>query len=154
MQITDLKCWAWNSSYQSHYQIQFYHWVLKDLNKKKILKGQEKSFLWSLRVVCLCKQKQCSCLLAKYFSYWFNTSLLFCLLRTCMGVSFSTQESFLLDDFQILRSFHLCPQFPSVCFFWFCYVMLFRDCWILEAVFQLCLMFLNTHTHSFKEKWM
>lgn len=113
---------------------------------------RRKGFLWSLRVVCFCKEKRCSCLLAKYFSYWSNTSLLFCLLRTQMGTSVSGQETFFLDCFQRLGSFHLCSQLPSVCFFWFCYLMLSKGCWIIEAVYHLCLMFLNTHIHSFKEK--
>lgn len=67
-------------------------------------------------------------------------------------VSFHAQEPFFLT---VPRdcSFHPCSQFPSVCFFWFCSSMLFKDCWILETTFRLCLMFLETHTRSFKDKW-
>lgn len=85
-------------------------------------------------------------LLIQHFIAFLSSQDLHGGLVQCSGI-------FLLNYFQRLRSFHLCPQFPSVCFFWFCYLMLFKDCWILEAIFQLSLMVLNTHTHSFKEKW-
>lgn len=54
--------------------------------------------------------------------------------------------------FQRPWSCHPCSQFLSICFYWFYYSMFFKDCWILDTEFRLCLMYLNTH--SFKKSEM
>lgn len=71
--------WAWGSSSQSawcYYQMQLRHRSLKDLNTKKWKKKTKKGFLRSLGVVRFWMRKCCSCLIAKYFSYWFFKLLL------------------------------------------------------------------------------
>lgn len=106
-------------------------------------KKKKKGFLWSLRVVCFWNQKCCFCLLAKYFSYWFITLLLFYLPRTWV--------IFFLDYVQRPLFFilvHSFLQFVSIDSVIQC------SSKIVESLklYLDCLMFLKTHIYFKKSK--
>lgn len=117
------------------------------------MKDRKKKIFFEVSELFACKSK--SVVLASEQSTFPTDSSAYCfsiVSELKRGSHSVTRNLFFFYYFQRSWSWYPCSQVLSICFYWFYYSMLFKDCWILDTELRLCLTYLNTH--SFKKSEM